>query len=239
MTLSELQRAIPDSLFRFIAFDMCFMSGVEVAYALRHKAPELLGSAAEMLSPGFTPLYASHLRLFYRETPDLKGFAEAFCQHYNALAGVYRSATISVVRTAHLEELRDFTQRLQRKSRFSAPHDASGSSALQEATAHFAGYPYTGVQHFDRNGAPHLFYDLADYLNALIALNTSPHEAIVAGDSLSMLMQNAVSFARHTPQMINISLRSHCGLSIFLPHPSLPDLNAAYRRTDWGKEDWQ
>lgn len=103
MELADFATAIPDGAFDFIAFDMCFMAGVEVAYALRNKTKHMVASAAEVLSPGFFPIYPEHLAKLYAPTPDLTGFATAFFAYFDAQQGLYRSATISVIDTKALE----------------------------------------------------------------------------------------------------------------------------------------
>lgn len=61
MELDEFAAAIPDGTLDFIIFEACLMAGVEVAYALRGKAEYLLASPAEIISPGFTPVYPEAL----------------------------------------------------------------------------------------------------------------------------------------------------------------------------------
>lgn len=222
MELNDFQQAIPDSLFQFIAFDMCFMSGVEVVYALRHKAQYLLASTAEILSPGFTPIYPTHLHLLYKKQPDLKGFAEAYYDHYSHLSGIWASATISVVHTAAIEELRHLTLKIQN-------YKSNSQNVQTGYNNQFTAYPYFNIQYFDRGKKPKLFYDLGNYL---MALTPSPSTQ----DSVQKVLSKTVLFERHTPSMINLPLRSHCGLSIYLPHPALPHLNSAYQQTSWMKD---
>lgn len=205
MTLDDFALALPDSLFHFIAFDMCFMAGVEVAYALRHKTPRLLGAAAEILSPGFTPIYSSHLPLLYQKEADLNGFAEAFYKYCDSQSGVYRSATISVLRTDSMEPLKSLTHRLQ---------------------AQHTDFSPLGLQYFDRNGEPHLFYDFGQYLSTLGTTNLDRQE-------VEKLLTSTVLYKRHTGRMINIPIFTHSGLSVYIPQGSLPYLNAAYAQTAW------
>src|SRR5690606_30603257 len=47
--LKEFANAIPDRFFNFIAFEACFMAGVEVLYELKDKTDYILSSSAEIL----------------------------------------------------------------------------------------------------------------------------------------------------------------------------------------------
>uniref|UniRef100_UPI0033420858 clostripain-related cysteine peptidase n=1 Tax=Parapedobacter pyrenivorans TaxID=1305674 RepID=UPI0033420858 len=55
--LKEFAAAIPDHFFDFIAFEACFMAGIEVLYELKDKTDYILSSSAEVVSPGFAPVY--------------------------------------------------------------------------------------------------------------------------------------------------------------------------------------
>ena len=112
MELADFAAAIPDGMFEFMAFDMCFMSSVETAYALRNKTKYLLAAAPEVLAPGFTPIYSTSLNLLYKTKPDLEGFAQAFYDYFNGLQGLYQSAAISVVRTSEMEALATLTRQI-------------------------------------------------------------------------------------------------------------------------------
>ena len=100
MEFADFATAIPDGMFEFIASEMCFMSSVETAYALRNKTKYLLAAAPEVLSPGFEPIYKTSLDLLFKPTPDLEGFALKFFDYFNGLQGAYQSAAISVVKTS-------------------------------------------------------------------------------------------------------------------------------------------
>lgn len=204
MELNDFANAIPDNLFDFIAFDMCFMAGIEVAYALRNKTPFLLASAAEILSPGFTPLYQNNLYRLYQDKADLTGFAEEFYNYYNNQSGLYRSATISVIRTNLIEDIKTLTQRLE-----------INRTAI----------PY-GIQYYDRNGEPHLFYDFKQYLTQL----TDDENDLTY---ISNLFDSTVIYKKNTEKMINININTHSGLSVYIPQSTLPFLNTAYLNTSW------
>lgn len=89
--------------FDFIVLEACFMAGVEVAYELKDKTDHIVASTAEMLSDGFVDVYPEGLSLLMQPEPDLRGFAHSYFQVWNAKSGAYRSATVSVINTAHLD----------------------------------------------------------------------------------------------------------------------------------------
>ena len=211
MEFHDFVTAIPDGMFEFIASEMCFMSSVETAYALRNKTDYLLAAAPEVLSPGFEPIYRTSLGLLYKAKPDLEGFAQAFFDYFDGLQGEYRSAAISVVKTSEIQALANFTRTV-------AP-------VLTQEQINL-------VQYYDGNpprssSLPHLFFDFRDYI-AQVATEAQMNE-------LDGLLDKAVIFKRSTPKLINIYIPKHSGLSVYIPQERLPRLNKAYEGTDWWK----
>ena len=206
MELTDFAAAIPDGMFEFIASEMCFMSGVEIAYALRNKTDYLLASAPEMLSPGFTPIYKTSLGLLYKPKADLEGFAQVHFNYIEAQQGAFRSGAISLVRTSEMESLVALTREI-----------APSLTQIE----------IDKVQYYDRNGKPHLFFDYGDYMK-----QKATSEQIAR---LEILLDKAVIFKRNTPKLINIDIIKHSGLSVYIPQDALLRLNKAYEDTDWWK----
>lgn len=211
MEFHDFVTAIPDGMFEFIASEMCFMSSVETAYALRNKTDYLLAAAPEVLSPGFEPIYRTSLGLLYKAKPDLEGFAQAFFDYFDGLQGEYRSAAISVVKTSEIQALANFTRTV--------------AAVLTQDQIDV-------VQHYDRipprsSSFPYLFFDYRDYI-AQVATEAQMNE-------LDVLLEKAVIFKRSTPKLINIYIPKHSGLSVYIPQERLPRLNKAYEGTDWWK----
>ena len=206
MELGDFAAAIPNGLFEFIASEMCFMSSVETAYALRKKTNYLLASAPEVLSPGFTPIYTTSLDLLFKPKADLEGFAQAFFDYFNGLEGAYQSAAISVVHTAEMEALAALTRQIS-------------PSLTQEQIDQ--------VQYYDRNGKPHVFFDFRDYIREA----ATPQQLAQVDDLLTKI----VVFKRNTPKLINISIAKHSGLSVYIPQSNMVRLNNAYKETEWYK----
>lgn len=211
MELAAFASAIPDGTFDFIASEMCFMSGVEIAYALRNKTDFLLASAPEVLSPGFTPIYKTSLGLLYKPEADLQGFGQAFFDYFNGLQGDYKSAVISLVKTSEMDALAALTREI----------------SLPELSKEVINQiqPYDG--NYRPSNWPHLFFDFGDYMSHIAS-----HEQYL---ELTNILDKAVIYKRNTAKLINIPIAKHSGLSIYIPQASLPRLNKAYEETEWWK----
>lgn len=136
----------------------------------------------------------------------MNGFAEAFYTHFSGQSDLFRSATISVIDTRKTEDIARLVRHLSR-------------GRLLSSTA--------GLQEYDRK-TPHLFYDLGDCLHALAH---TQEEHLMINETL----KRVVLYKRDTGRIINLTIRRHSGLSIFVPLLSLPHLTEAYRQTAWGQ----
>lgn len=142
MSPELLGEILPADRVDYLLFDMCFTAGVEVAYALRERVPLLLVSSAEMVSPGFTPLYCSSLRFLYGPQPEgLTAWARDYASLVEQQTDLHRSGTLSLLSTAPLDELAEAMQGM----------------ILPSALG--------GLQRFDRGGGAPLFYDLGQVIS--------------------------------------------------------------------------
>lgn len=80
MDIDELAAAIPDACFDFIWFDSCYMSGIETAYQLRHKARYFAAYPTEVYSPGMD--YSSAIPALIKPEADLVAAAKALYDYY-------------------------------------------------------------------------------------------------------------------------------------------------------------
>jgi hypothetical protein len=226
MELADFAAALPDGMFDFIVFETCLTANVELAHALRHKTGYIVASAAEIVSPGFTPLYPGRLAYLLDTTgslPDnLRAFAVSYFEHASLDPAYYFSATISVIRTAALDELARAAREIYR----------------QQATP-FTGFD--GLQRFDRPGrydhdSPALarYFDLDQCMEAL----ASPADHAAFREA----MEKVVLHEWHTSQFLlyagnenGFDITRHCGLTTYLERPELPYMNARYRETSWYK----
>lgn len=221
MELADFAAAIPDGQFDFIVFETCLMAGVEVAYELRDKTDYLVASSAELLSPGFIPVYeqgASRL-LFDTSLPvaeALTAFASRYFDYMNAQSGAYRSATLSVIRTSGMEPLAALAAEIfgRTTSDPAAPGD---------------------LQHFDRPRsygdypARARYFDFGEYMARI-----APSDAV---QRLDEALRGTVVWKAATPEFLpgynGFRIDCHSGLTTYIEQPEFPALNAAYRRTAW------
>lgn len=205
--LPDFARCIPDHRFRFIIFESCLMAGAEVAYELRDKTGYILASSAEIVSPGFTPLYGKMLPLIYSNEPKLAEFAADYFSYCNSLTGDRRSATVSVIRPGGLAPLKRLLAQAEKR----VPDWQSVNR--------------DGIQAFDRRTA-HLFYDLAGYLREI----GTPQE----NETLTDLLRQSIVYEASTESFMPSSpggfpIKEHCGLTIYIPTEKYAYLNT-YRK---------
>jgi hypothetical protein len=225
MTLDDFATALPDGMFDFIVFETCLTANVELAHALRYKTRYVVASAAEIVSPGFTPVYPTALAFLLdtRESlPDnLRAFAGAYLDHAGTSARYLFSATISVIHVAALDELAGVAREIFRQA---APFTA-----------------FDELQRFDRPGrygdvpAVARYFDLDQYV-----------ERVASPASLARfreVMARVVIHEGHTSQFLlyagdgnmenGFEITRHGGLTTYVERPELPAMNAAYRETSW------
>lgn len=204
MTLQDFASAIPDGQFNFILFEGCFMAGLEVAYELKDKTQYVVGSSAEMLSPGFTPVYKQMFPLLYKKEADLSAVAAAYYDYYNNLEGDYRSATISVIRTNGLEMLK------------------SQLRAAESRVERWEWIDRSGLQSFDRlPDGQHLFYDASAYVERIGSAEESAafDEALEKAIIYKAATENFMSQSRG-----GFSISDHCGMTLYIPDATAPAL---------------
>lgn len=221
MDIAEFTAAIPGGMFDFIVFETCLTAGVEVAYELRGKSDYMLASSAEIISPGFTPVYPSALRLLcdtsVKMRTALEGFGRAYMDYVVAnYTGARRSATLSLT---DIREISPLAARMQAALR---THSAEAPDLSR-------------LQHFDRPGSygdsPALprFFDLGEWAELRVA---------PAGyAALRAQLERTVVWKAATETFMNgyngFAIRRHSGLTTYVEQDAFPDLNEAYRRSAW------
>lgn len=209
LSLIDFARLIPNGQFRFIIFESCLMAGVEVAYELKDKASQILASCAEILSPGFTPLYGKMLERLYQATPDLTGFAREYFDYCNQLSGDSRSATVSVISTAGLTPLKSLLAR------------------AESNVEHWEWVEREDIQHFDRRAKDYLFYDLEGYIKSI---GTQEQVNELAGILAGTIVYRAATEEFMTGDAYGFPIRQHCGLTIYIPVAKFKELNSQRKR---------
>lgn len=221
MELADFAAAIPDGMFDFIVFETCLTAGVEVACELRGKADYLLASSAEIVSPGFTPVYPAALRLLCNTAEEVQTALSAFGQAYMDYVsinytGVRRSATLSLIDTREISLLAV-------RMHGTLPAYPVGTSDL------------TRLQHFDRPGSygdsPALprYFDLDEWAETRLTpedypdFRTQLNRTVVWKASTETFIDGQNGFA----------VRRHSGLTTYVEQEAFPALNEAYRRLSW------
>ena len=98
--LDELAEAIPDRMFDYVWFDLCYMMGIEVAYQLRGKCDYIAGYPTEDWSMGMN--YDTTLPMLASPEADLIGAARAFYDYYDKNNF---PVTVTVAKTDGMERL--------------------------------------------------------------------------------------------------------------------------------------
>lgn len=211
MELTDFASAIPDGMFHTIVFEACFMAGIEVAYELKDKTHYIAASSAEILSPGFTPLYKDYVNLLFQE--NTQEFMQAAFNFYNSQSGAYRSATFSIVNTKKLDALIHFIRT-----------NAKYNPEINPNT----------IQIFDRN--KNFFYDFEDYFAQLLADDTQKQtlknlieECVVWKIATPAFMQ------RWHGDENGFKINKHSGMTTYIINPNKPHLTEAYKKLKWSK----
>ena len=220
MEIADFAATIPDHQFDFIVFEACLMSGVEVAYELRNKTDYILASSAELLVPGYAPVYPAASHYLFDTTLDvpkaLEKFAGSYFDYMNARDGAFRSATQSIVCTREM--------------------DALAAAAFDTAEASVNDAVLGKLQHFDRPGsygdtpAKPRYFDFGEYMAYLVPEQQAAMDA---------LLDRIVVWKAATPEFMagysGFTIRRHSGLTTYIEQEDFPGLNAAYEKTAW----WQ
>lgn len=231
MSLDAFVSAIPSGMpLDYVIFEACLMAGAEVALALAGHTDWVLASSAEVVEPGFRPLYAENLALLTdggRPVEEqLAAFGQRYMAHVRTLSGTGCSATLSLIRTSSMPALAEAVRRVTRGFA-----DEEGRDT-----------PPAGLQHFDRPGAygdrpaAARFYDLEAYVEACLA--DPDAEAAFRG-----ALADAVVWRDATERFLGgegspykgFDIGRHSGLTVYVPRGEFPELNETYRRMAW----WQ
>ena len=211
MTVPELAAAIPMHL-DYMILDVCLAGAVEVAWELRNVSDRLVVSPTEILTMGMGYSMLSWDMLAW-EKPDLETYCREYYDYYNGQSGSYRSGTISLVECAKLPALAEA---------FSAVLDAHRDALIYSQLANCVQRYY-----YSTTSLP-FFYDLRDLA---AQLGASPDELA----RLDAALAEAVPVHYETPSFFDVSLDRCCGLSIYLPDPTRPQLNTYYRSLGWNQ----
>jgi hypothetical protein len=208
MELAAFAEAIPYRL-DFIIFDACFMGAVEVVYELKDKADYIVASPTEVIAPGF--VYSSMMKYLFQPQADLIAVAKDFYNYFNNQSGLYRSATVSVVKTAELETLKTVFQEILSQAR----NDIN----IQD------------IQTFGY-GQQKIYFDLGDYIQ-----KRSPEKY----PEFQTALDHYILYKAHTDSYYSEGVKtlkpiySFCGLTTYIYQETYLKANLWYRELKWSK----
>lgn len=210
MEIETFAQALPMK-FDYIIIDACLMGCVEVAYALKDKCDKLVFSQAEVLEDGLCDYTTLTQRVLRPVVPDLYNLCEDSYRHYkNQDDPIYRSLTISMIDCTRLDGLAESCKSLFSKYR--------NQISLVNAA---------NVQGYFR-ARKHWFYDLTDILR-----QSGIPEADMT--DYNKAMSDCVLYNAATDTFINFDIRTHCGLSMYLPADGNSELDEFYKTLSWNK----
>lgn len=210
MEIETFAQALPMK-FDYIIIDACLMGCIEVAYALKDKCDKLVFSQAEVLEDGLCDYTTLTQRVLRPVVPDLYNLCEDSYRHYkNQDDPIYRSLTISMIDCTRLDGLAGSCKSLFSKYR--------NQISLVNAA---------NVQGYFRS-RKHWFYDLTDILR-----QSGVPEADMT--DYNKAMSDCVLYNAATDTFINFDIRTHCGLSMYLPADGNSELDEFYKTLSWNK----
>ena len=208
MEVSEFAQAIPMKL-DYLILDACLMGAVEVAWLFKDVCDYLVVSPTEVMDTGMIYNTLSWDMLSGPEA-DLRTYCQEYFDFYDSQTGSYHSATIALVDCSALGELAD----------------AFAGIVSAHRSALVPGLIKT-VQRYYYNSSPYrCFYDLRDLC---VQLGASQSELATLDGALS----RCVLYHAETPTFFDLPLERCCGLSVYIPEPTRPRLNAFYEQLDW------
>ncbi len=211
--IRELAEGIPYKL-DYLIFDACFMGGVEVAYELKDKCRLLCVSQTEILGDGMD--YKTMLsHLLGSDCADLLSVSKEYFENYDTQSGVWRSATISLIDCSALTRLAAVCNEIFSAHEIST--DTCDSRLLQQ---------YFRSTYKSQHG---WFYDLGSIAEAAGATEDELQE-------LDSALGECIIWQNATPYFMNdFRIRTHCGLSMYLPYPERAYLNNYYKTLAWNE----
>lgn len=183
-----LEQGLPLS---FIYFDCCYMASVETLYELRNAAPVIVGSATELQVEGM-PYDKNLIHFFAEGDARLIDAAKETFDWYDDMVGIARTATMSVVSTAGLDEL------------------AAATAAIYAAADVPVPDGFEPQRFMNKGVSACTYFDFAQYVRSL----TDDSSLLRRFDEA---LDACVLYAAATPMLWSaVPLKYHCGLSTYI-----------------------
>ena len=220
MEINTLKETLSKYKFDFIVFDACYMASLEVAYALKDIADYILASPTEILAESMP--YLDMVKILFSNDPletALQKCGQAFYDYYNAKSGIERSASVSLVKTAALQELASVCREI-----------------LSGRQGDVFNLPVSGLQRLDhlRQGI-HFLYDFDDFIKQMAS--ASQYAAFKQRLSESILYKETtdIAYYGYNWTVLTIDKSRFCGVSVYVPQENLTQMNNWYKDMDWYK----
>jgi len=212
MDIKDLAGALPNDL-DFILFDACSMASLEVLYEIKNKAKYIIASPGEVISNGMP--YDQTINLFFEKgVQAYESIAQKYFLHYNAMDGLYKSATISVIDASKLHAIAQKTK-----------------SILNNQQAKFSDFNRGHVQRmdFDRISNPLIAFDFADFMR-----QNYMDESVL---DLNHSIDAAIIYKGNTAYFNGYQIRTYSGLTCYIPVLDNEEVVHDYYRTlSWYKD---
>ncbi|MDR2147519.1 MAG: Ig-like domain-containing protein [Tannerella sp.] len=222
MEFFDFANAIPDHSLDYIVFEVCFMADAAVTYALRDKADYMLASSAEILAPGFVPVFEDKIKDLYDTKRPVAEGLQSFGQSYvDYLKATYSetdancSTTLSLIKLSEMDALASATKTALNGT------DIAESNLLIDSIQRFDRPSYLSGQNRSR------YFDLGQTIDSLSS-QTAAFQA---------QMDKTVVWKDATKQFImtfnGFHIRQHSGMTVYIQQERFSYLNSEYRQTDW------
>ncbi len=209
MEITELATVLPHN-YEFILFDCCLMGGIEVAYEFKDKCEYMLFSPTEILADGF-PYEKMFDPIFNGKNREeaLKQVCSDYFDIYDAQTGIYRSATVTMVRCNALEELAGVCASIYRNN--------------QDSILTMDSFPLQIYFRYNK----HWYYDFEDIVSRI----ATPEQY----EEFKAALDRAIAYKAATDIFLNINIERYSGLSTYLPRARYAILNDFYKTLKWNK----
>lgn len=215
MDVKDYAKAIADSgiHLRAMLMDACFMGGAETAYELRNVCDYYVASQTEIWSDGL--VYTSMLKNVFNADTE-KGLNDLCTEYMANYRKKSKAATISAVKTSGLTRLAEVCRSyfLQYRSEI-AGLNPSNVQVFR---------PTTSTTDWEKKT---FFYDLRDVIYQALPIGASMTD-------IDRALEECILFKDATTTLFDgTKLRTHCGLTMYLPCAGNADLSEYYKGFMW------
>lgn len=211
----------------YIIFDACYMSSIELLYALRNSADYIVASPAEIMAYGFP--YSEIIPMIFEDGGSLIDISEQFVDYYqHRYERTFKCGAIAVIDCSELDNL------------------ALSVKAIYDAGV--ADFDIKKVQPLESLYTDHAYFDMMSYISLAAP---SPElfngfveafeKAVVYSNHTTSIYAELGSYPKGTGRAGYVSsvspdgVLSLCGLNCYIPREHLPVTKSYWEQTEWGK----